>query len=668
MPELVVQMNDADGDPYELPPLLDIQPLWYDWNDRGGPNQARMRVTGPIHALWSALSWLAYRPTIYNRNNTAVWWGYIEEVMVSSGNVQIGLSLRDMSNSITVAYTQRAADGSFQRMTTAAGTDADSVSRYGTKELLLTLSDVNATTAAQKRDTILAAVSKPVSTVSMETGYPVEATIVCAGYMQMLGWEYYAQPEGVSEYTAGSTPQAIGVGTTSASTTIGFDTNRRIVFNTGTGLFTGAKFVVSGSSSNDGTWTVAEHQEQTSTELTASTIAFSETGQTEDDDIYDSANSMDAFLVDDVIQVEGSTSNDGIYAIKTYRNDGSIEVDPSVLVYEAAGGSVTLRRRSYVRTEEDLTEEDAGASVTIIGHGQKVAQSFQLQTSGESWTVAAIAVKLAAAGAVTDDVRVSLYSDSGGAPGSELDYGTVTGSDLGYEVDWVEVTLNNTDTISYGTTYWIVISRSGSNSLLDYYVTAVDEELGYTSGALLVYDGSAWQTRATNADMPFRILGAVDTTEQIEDICSTVGSISADIIDTSGIESNQYRDGDSTALDEVIELLDMGASDDSRMRAVVSEHLSLVVDKAPTFEPNGPGLLLGSDGQLRNRDGSPCEHGRLPAGQWVELLDVPGIIGNFADVSPFYVQRAEYDVEAGAYTLEPLGRRSPWEMASVRQG
>lgn len=654
---------------YRMPPLLEVTPIWYDWDDRGGPNQATLRVTGPMEALWTTLSWLSYQTHIYNRNNVAVWWGSVSEVMVSSGNVQIGLSLDDMYNSVIVAYTERAADGSYERKTTTAATNDDSVDRYGAKEILLTLSDVNTAGAEQRRDTVLAAVSKPVSAVRMELGYPVEATITCSGFKSMLGWQYYAQPNGLEEYTTGSSPQSIGVGGT--ATTIGFDNNRRIVYDVGTGLFTGQKFVVGGSSSNNGTWTVAESAEIVDATLTASTISFSEVAGTEDDDLYDSANSLDNFTVDDVIQVEGSTSNDGIYQIKTYKDDGHIEVDPSVLVYEAAGASVTLRRRSYVRTEEDLAEEDAGASVTVTGYGAKVAQSFQLSTSGMEFSVAAIAVKLAKAGSPTDNVRVGLHSDSSGSPGTELDYGTIDGSTLSHEVEWAEFALNNTDTVSYGTTYWVVISRSGSNDLDDYYVTSVDEELGYTDGQLKVWDGSAWQTRATNADMPFRILGAEATTTQIATIAGTAAIIDdVAIIDASGVESNQYREGEATALDEIIELLDMGDSNDDRLVAIVSpERILKIAAASPTLTWWENNLaMLHDDGRLYTAQGMPWEHGRLPVGQFVHLTDVPSVVGYFADVTPFYVQRAEFDVESGTYTLEPLGATSPWEVGSVRQG
>lgn len=654
-------MANSSGALIETPPLLSVAPIWYDWTDRGGPNQATLRVSGPIHALWSALGWLSYRPTIFNRSGVAVWWGTVNEVLVSNGNVQIGLSLDDMYNSVRVAYTERAADGSYKRETTAAATDTESITRYGTKELLLTLSDVNSATAEQRRDTVLEAASKPVSTVRMEIGAPVEATLTCVGYMSMLNREYFEQTEGLVEYTAGSAPQAMGAGGTAS--TIGFDQNRRIVYNVGTGLFTGGEFEVSGSTSNNGTWTVAETKEQKETTLTASTISFSGT-----DDIYDSANSMDNFMVEDIIQVEGSTSNDGIYVIQSYTDDGEMEIDPAELTIEAAGSSITLRRASYVRTEEDIVDEAAGSSITVTGHGEKVAQSFQLATSGDSWTVNAIAVKLAKAGSPSDNVRVGLHSDSGGSPGTELDFGTVAGSSLSYEVDWVEVTLNNTDTISYGTTYWIVISRSGSNDFDDYYVTSADEDLGYTSGQMKVYDGSAWQTRGTDADMPFRVLGAEETTDQIATIAQTASILDGvDIVDESGIDSNQYREGDTSALDEVTDLLDMGASNDARLAAIVTVDRTLRVSAASSWSFDITAYLH-DDGKLYTNEGMPWEHGRLPVGEYVHLQDVPSLVGEFVGVTPFYVQRAEYDVETGVTMLEPLGSSSPWEIGIVRQG
>lgn len=663
--EFTVGLDDENGLAKMPPYPLVLSPVWYDWTDRGGPNQASVRVTGPIHALWTSLNWLAYRLTIYNRNNEPVWWGIVEEAMVSTGTLQVGLSLRDMANSVTVAYSTRAADGTLERQTTAAATNDDSINRFGTKELLLSLSDVSASAAEAKRDSILEAVGRPVASIRMERGYPVEAMLTCSGYMSTLDWEYCSNPLGLVEHEDGSAPQSMGVGGT--ATTIGFDTNKRIIFDVGTGLFAGTTFKVSGSSSNNGTHTSTEVREQADETLTASTIQFSESGGSDDDDIYDSANTFDNFRVDDVIQVEGSSSNDGIYEIKTYKDDGHMELDPAVLVYEAAGSSVTLRRASYVRVEDNVVEEDAGASVTVTGYGEKVAQSFQLPTTG-SWTVGSIALKLAQSGGPTDNVRVGVHSDSGGDPGTELDFGTMAGTDLTEQVDWVEIDLNNTATLSASTTYWVVVSRSGSNSLDDYYVTAVDEGLGYTDGSLKLYDGSAWQTRATDADLSFRVFGSQETTEQIGDLSNNVGLIAGvHVLDASGVYSKQYRDGDTTVLDEVIDLLDIGAVDGDRLVALVTRDRYLSIRDEPLASLYTY-CELDAEGRLYTRSGLPWEHGRLPVGQWVKLRDIPATGENFAAVSPMYVQRAEFDVESGTVILEPRGMRSPWEMALVRQG
>lgn len=650
----------------EPPAGMVLTPLWYDATDQGGPYQAQIRADGDIDALWHTLLWLGYRVTIRNRDGDPVWWGIIEEATVSSGNVQVGLSLTDMSNSVTVAYTQIAADGSSERKTTTAATDSLSISRYGTKEILLTLSDTSAAAAESKRDVALETLRKPVATIAMEMGQPVEATLRCAGYMSTLGWTYYSRADGWEEYDAGGTAQAMGAGA-GPSTVIGFNADNKIIFNVGTALTGGSKFVVSGSASNNGTFTVANLIEQEDETYTASTIAFAELGMTNDDDIYDSASGLGNLAVDDVFQIEGSTSNDGIY---TVANDGAaaIEVVENVLTYEAAGASVTLRRRNYVNVVESVVEEDAGASVTINAWGVYVAQSFT-QEINANWTVDRIAIRICKVGDPTDSVVVSLYSNNSGYPGTVMDFGMVDADDIPTTMGWVEFQLNNTDTISYGTTYWIVVSRSGSNSLVDYYTVDVDEEAGYTLGTLKLWDGSGWQSRWTDADMAFRVLGAEETTLQIDTIASNRGEIAdVEILDASGVYSNQYREGDNTALDEVLGLLESGTSAGKRLIATVNTARRLLVSAQTARPTNVPELMLQSDGALRDAYGMQYAHGKLPVGVWVTLVDVPAIIGNMADVSPFYVSRAQFDTERGAYTLEPQGRPSPWEIAEIGQG
>jgi len=652
---------------YVDPPAgVTLEPLWYDATDQGGPDQAQIRASGDIDALWQTLLWLGYRVTIRNRDGDPVWWGIIEEATVSSGNVQVGLSLSDMANSVTVAYTQIAADGSSERKTTTAATDSISIARYGTKELLLTLSDTSADAAESKRDTALDTLSKPVPTVSMEFGQPVEATLRCTGYINTLGWTYYSRADGWEEYDEGGTVQVMGAGAT--RTTIGFNADNKFVYNTNSALVAGSKFVVSGSTSNDGTYTVANLIEQEDETYTASTIEFAETGMTNDDDIYDSASGLGVFMEDDVIQIGGSTSNDGIYTVV---NDGAaqIEIAENVLTYEAAGSSITIKRRSYVTTVESIVEEDAGASVTITAWGVYVAQQFT-QEINANWTVDRIAIRICKVGDPTDNVTVGLWSDSGtDYPSASLDSGTVAADDIPTVMNWVEFQLNNTDTISYGTKYWIVVSRSGSNSLTNYYTVDVDEEAGYTLGTLKLWDGSGWQDRWTDADMAFRVLGAEETTTQIDTIASSRGEIDdVEILDASGVYSNQYREGDATALDEVAALLEVGTSANKRLIATVNHSRNLLVSAQTTKPTAVPELLLQADGALRDAYGMPYAHGKLPVGKWVTLADVPTVIGNMADVSPFYVSRAQFDVEGGRWTLEPQGRPSPWDIGEIGQG
>jgi hypothetical protein len=235
-------------------------------------------------------------------------------------------------------------------------------------------------------------------------------------------------------------------------------------------------------------------------------------------------------------------------------------------------------------------------------------------------------------------------------------------------MDWVYFDFANTVTIEYGSYYWIVVGRSGTSDTENFYNVDLDEQAEYTDGILRVWDGSAWQARWTDADMAFRVLGAEETTAQISTMANGTGDITAvEILDASGIYGNQYRDGDTTAYDEVMALLDAGTSNNARLLARVTPEARLQLyeqdDIASLYY-----TMLRSDGTLRESTGASLPHGLLPYARWIVLEDLPSVLGHLADISPFFVRRAQYNVTDGTYVLEPQGMRTPWDATEVSQG
>lgn len=666
--EVIVRRPDTLA-PVVLPGNAAVEFRWLAWAAVGGPEECEAVLRGPVEAVWEALRWLGYPLEVNNARGSTVWWGFVDEVTVRLGTgLEIGLSLDEMVNRVQVLYTYEDAAGALQDAQTDWAQDDASVERYGTKELRYARADTTATAAEALRDRILAqrGVPKGVPSPGHAGGFApdggtVEATVRGRGWYSTLGWKYYEQLAGKEGHeTSGGENQPLGVGMT--ATTIGFRDDPRRLFDVGSGFLAGTKLTVSGSSSNDGVKTVDSLTEQDDWTLTDTTIYFEA-----QDDIWVSGTAFAGLAEGDVIQVEGSASNDGIYEIQSFENDNHIEVVEKGIVAESAGASITIRRRTWLATVEALTEEDAGASITLTAYGVKVAQQFTLAHDAD-WTVAEVALRVRLVGAPADSLKVELCADSSGSPGTVLDSGTLASSGITTSMDWRVVTLNNTDTISYGTDYWIVVSRTGSNDADNYYILDVDEDLGYSGGAMKLWTGSAWVARSPDADMPFVVWGNEATSAQMERIADTAGQFLDDVevIDASGIATRQYREGEMTARDEFEALLEVGADDGSRMLATVNQAKRLLISKQAAAASNTDWQVM-NDGRLVSPLGEPVEEGRTPAGRWLHLAEIPGQVDAVAPISPVFVERATYHAD-GRIVWEPEGAPNPWEMPSIRQG
>lgn len=659
--DFTIAVTAPNGRPVSIPAVIKMQPQRFSASARGGFDIAELQCTGPKDMLFQTLLWLNYGIAIRNPDSNQVWSGHIEEALVTLGGQTVGLSLKRMVNRVQVSYTTLAPDGTDQEFTTDWAEDTDSISRYGQREARVTLADASQAQAEARRDAMLEARRKPLKVITSDESASAYVTVQCIGKWHTLAYRYYANDEGLEEYTTGGAEQVLGVGVTSDE--IGFDEDNEWIFNVA-GLQAGDQFVVSGSASNNGVKSVRSVHEQDTLTYSADTIAFAAP-----DDITDSANGFGDFLDGDVIQILDTASNDGVYELGA-ASAGALEVTNTV-TNESAGSTFTFQRRSYIRALGGVVDEVAGATVTITAYGVRIAQKFTQEVDAD-WTVAKIAIRIKRVGAPGDNVKVALHSDSSGDPGTELDSATVTGIDIGTEMDWVEFELNNTDTISFGTDYWIVVSRSGSNSITDYYAVDVDEDLGYTLGNLKLYTGSAWVARATDADMPFRVLGAIETTQQISNIVGEADFVDEpDIVDASGIESNQFRDGELDAQAEIERLLDSGTDNGRRLIATMSPEGHLRVREQPSETDLIYGknkLFWDGSGQLRDQSGRLRPLGELPVGYWITLTEIPSAVGVLSSLSPFFCERAEYDVLAQRWYLEAEGAPDLWQIAQMEMG
>ena len=661
-----VSILDDDNVDVLIPQGVILSPQTYDKDAVGGCKQAEIQAEGPVASLWTTFQWLGKRVVIYNRYQSPVWWGIVDEVEISLGSATAGLSLRNMRNRVAVAYTTDS-DGITTRGTTDWSEDAESIAAYGYHEHLASLSDTNLIQAESKRDAIINALGKPAPLVTIgQTGNTI-ATIRCTGYWSTLEWRYYQQLAGLEAHDeSGGTEQALGQGFT--DTTIGFSKHGKIHDITARmdTFIAGHTIEVTGSASNNLAALVESSTDEKQKVYASGALDFDA-----NDDIRDLTNQqLDFIAVADYITVTGSSvgGNNTTYRCRQSGAD-AIVVGPQTVTTSAAGPTITITRGNSIATAAATVREFPGATVTLTTHGEQIAQSFSLEAN-TSWTVASVLVRMRRVGTPADNVTVELCSDSAGEPGTVLDSKTIVGATIGTnESSWVAFEMANTDTITYGTTYWIVVSRSGANEAYNYYICEVDEELGYPRGQLLLWTGSAWAARATDADLLFQVQGSVVTTTQLSTLITTSGQFidGVDIKDASGVSSIQYRNGDNYALDEAADLIATGTSAGERLLADVTvERVARIYKQASADDETN--YILGSDGQLNDAFGHAIEHGKLPVGNWIAIEDIPPAVGALTKLSPFFCEYASMDCNSGRLRIEPQGQPTAWDIGEISEG
>lgn len=604
------------------------------WRAMGGPKLAQVRARGRREDVWGLLNLLRCPVLIYDETAKSKWWGMAKSVEVQESGVSVKVSLDSMANRVRVYYGSLSGAGIIgEQAVTDWVEDTDSSGEYGDKERQGHLSQATDEQAEAYAAAILGRVKYPVASYSFESLQEVSALIECMGWWDTLEWVFYEQLNGKEGYEdVGYGVQSLGKGTSGtgisfgkgmSGTNIAFSVE---VVNEGTEEETqywirsttsslevfdyNEHIQVSGSVSNNGNFTIIG----TSSSGGASGLRVSEAVTTEgaganvsirstdDHWIRNTVSGLGIFQIGEQMQVSGSVSNNGIYTVM--------------------GVSSPSDGTSALEVSQDLTVEGAGASVNVRS-ASKVGQSLQL-ASAAPWQAAAIRVRLRKEGAPTDRVRVALYTDSSGAPGTMLAEGFLDATVVDTNLNWHRFELDTMITLSLGTTYWVMVEREGGAvDDADYYKLDINTELGYPRGECKVYF-TTWTARVPDADLLFIVEGVQETSSQIEDILEAAGQFFAgiQIEDDSGLYSSPYRSGENTALACVTELLESGTINGLRMLAEVDEWRQVRVFEEVAMAA-GINYLVRLDGTLEDSMGRVLRNCELPAGVWMKIKDAP---------------------------------------------
>ncbi len=659
-----VQLDDL----VEITPEMVVKVKNYSWNVTGGPKLAEVEVSkGDV---WALLRWLGKRIEIRNSNQRRVWWGYVEEVFVDDGATSYGLSLRLMFNRVRVAYVYEVF-GAPQSGLTEWAVNQASIDSFGFIKEREAVQEVNASAAMANahRDNILAAVGRPVPvTRSGSRGDDgLKATVYCAGDIYSFGWKLYNQPAGLEANQAESgSDQVIGQGFT--STAIGMVPSGKIsaIFGQFLDFTSGSQIRISNSRFNDGIYTIAsvDSRPPIAQDMNVAGWNF----ESADDIKSNPATSdfdVDSFMeTDDYIWINNGPvngGNRGFFRIRETGEDAVVVINKTIANESPPAGSL-LYRGNYITTEEPLNREFPLNSITITALGTRVAQKVQNGT-GSAWTLNAIEVPIRRVGNPTDSMRMLWMADNGGIPGTVIEHADLLGETIGEATGNSELfQFGNVTQFQPGNSYWVHFQRTGADDAANFYIAEVDEEMGYPSGNLFLWNEAGWVSRTPDAHLVFRILGAVETTKQIEALVGLSGQLvkEIDVRVTTVTNSNQYRDGSTYALDELNGLLEAGrTASGRRILATCTPERILRITEQPI--ETAKEFIYNREGEFLHWTQTELEEGVLPVGQWIYMSDIPPVVADTFRFSPKFLEEAEYDCESGEIRPTWQGEKNVWE-------
>jgi hypothetical protein len=324
---------------------------------------------------------------------------------------------------------------------------------------------------------------------------------------------------------------------------------------------------------------------------------------------------------------------------------------------QCSGWWKTLDWKFYENSGGKEGYEEIGQGLQSLGDNsarQKMAQSFQI-ASGTTWEAQSVRIRMKKEESPVDNLTVGLYSDSAGAPGTLLASAQLAGSEVNENLNWHELLLNTRVLLAVSTTYWLVVSRSGATDATNYYKVDANEELGYTSGILRVWNGSAWVARSPDADMLFAVGGVEETTTQLERMFTIGGQFftGVDVDILSGVYSSPYRDGDQSVLSCVKEILKSGTTNLRRILATVNFQRRIKIYEEPASGSND--YALHANGDLHDVLDRFLNRWNYPVGIWVRLADVipaSADTSRIADPSRVFIERVIYNVEQDSVVIQ----------------
>jgi len=179
-------------------PAVRLAPERLSWSAFGGPDQSIILAHGQIENLLELTSTLRFPVHIHDHQNTPVWWGFVDEVIIFLEDVQVKVSLVNLYNRVTIQYSFISPDNKLaDQLETAPINNPQSQSEFGIKETMIHETDLDENFANALRDTFLSLHAWPFSELSQRSKPgEVYAQLHCSGWFKTLAWRNYKNLEG----------------------------------------------------------------------------------------------------------------------------------------------------------------------------------------------------------------------------------------------------------------------------------------------------------------------------------------------------------------------------------------------------------------------------------------------------------------------------------------
>lgn len=268
-------------------------------------------------------------------------------------------------------------------------------------------------------------------------------------------------------------------------------------------------------------------------------------------------------------------------------------------------------------------------SVSLVPGNPKIAQSFKTSSAMHVLELGVCVKKVGSPGDLKleicrneDDLATTDVNEFQTIPGEVLASVTIApGMVPTNTLTWVKGQLSEHYDMPAKANYFLVIS-STTYDASNYYEVAIDDLARYGDGVCRLYKEPENTWIGTTWDMLFRIYvdELTDTAQQIQNHLVSYGQFFRNIfVDApSGIRTESFRNGDTTALTEVEGLLDYGTSNFRRLLARVNLDRTVEVWEAPD-EPTTSLIEMRDDGELYYRTGAAAGRSFNPVGLWASL-------------------------------------------------